>query len=182
MLTKDKSGGIHIFMNKNSEAIKNRIGIITIWAFVIAIFGILITFIAISLSRVNFAKKYTLEIADYLNGSNKIFSEHNEEIFELDRQNVIAIAKLSTSGSIMWGEKSENVSGNLIKLTSISKEDESRKYIYIEETTQGKALITLESNGETESALLNDVKYNNFLKCVKLKGPQGDNTPIEAVP
>ncbi len=169
-------------MNKNSEANKNRIGVICIWAFVIALFGSVAVMLTISFVRLSFVKKYTLKVGDLLGGNSQIYSEHNGEILQLNRQNVVSIAKISASGSIIWGSDSDELTGNLIKLTSVLPDTGDCRYVYIEEMIGGRTRITLEEGQEKTSAVLNDIRYANFLKCIKKSGPRGDNTPVDSIP
>lgn len=169
-------------MNNNSEAIKNRLGIIFIWMFVILLFGSISVMVAIGFARNSFVKKYTLSVGNCLIGNSLVYSEHDEEIFLLDRNNVASIAKISASGSIIWGSHADETTGNKITLTSIPKDGGERMYMCIEETVSGRTKVTIDDGETTMDAYLNDVKYSNFLKCARAKGPNGENRPVDAIP
>lgn len=170
-------------MYKNTEANKNKLTIALIATFLILLFGSFTVLVGMSLTRVQFVKKYTIAVGDVLGGNVLVYSEHNDEKMLIKSGNVLSMARISTSGSIMWGRSSDEVTGNLISITSVSKDEEHvHRYMQIEELTNGKVRITVTDGDYNKSAVLNDVSYSSFLSMIAKKGSMGDNKPVDEIP
>ena len=169
-------------MHNNSTQAKRKAGTVLLWLFVIILFGSFITLVVTAIARSRFQKNYTLMIGDALGGSASVYSAHDDEYFLLNHDNVAGISRIAVSGSIMWGRRSDKLTGNMIILTAVKEGVEPGDHVYIEEMRSGKARITVETGDRSATAVLNDITYSSFLRMTKEHAPMGDNTPVESIP
>ncbi len=170
-------------MYKNTEANKNKLTIAITAILMILLFGSVFTLFGMSVARVRFVKKYTVEVGNVLGGNVLVYSEHGDELMLVRSGNVRSMAKMSTGGSIMWGQKSDDVTGNSIRITSVTKDDDHiHRYLLIEELSNGKTRITVTGGDYSRSAVLNDVTYSSYLGLIAEKGNNGDNKPVDEIP
>ena len=170
-------------MYKNTEANKNKLSIAIITSLLILLFGSFIVLVGMSLARVQFVKKYTIAVGNVLGGKSLVYSEHGDELMLIRSGNVRSMARMSTSGSIIWGRKTDKTTGNSISITSVSKDDAHvHRYLLIEELENGKTRITVTDGEITKCAVLNDVSYSGFLSTIAEKGSMGDNKPVDEIP
>ena len=169
-------------MHNNSTQSKNKVGTVLIWLFVILLFGSFITLATTAIARARFQKSYIITVGDALGSGADVYSAHNDEYLLLSHDNVAGISRIAVSGSIMWGRRSDKLTGNMLILTAKIDDGEIGNHVYIEEMRNGKSRVTVETADKTATAVLNDVSYSSFLRMTKEHAPMGDNTPVESIP
>ena len=108
-------------MHNNSTQSKNKVGTVLIWLFVILLFGSFITLATTAIARARFQKSYIITVGDALGSGADVYSAHNDEYLLLSHDNVAGISRIAVSGSIMWGRRSDKLTGNMLILTAKKK-------------------------------------------------------------